>query len=116
MTRPSKEPTADKWHLCLCSDDYPNRSVKLACFPRKPNQLKGDYPLWYALASRYPQWEVYRAKDGSDRWWIQDYQYGQRHTLIKDAPFLAVGAWYAKFMREDSWTAVHFIYEEVCHE
>lgn len=115
MTRPSKEPTADKWVLCLGADTFPNKSVKLAWFPRARNHSDRGCPLWYALASRYPQWETYRAKDGSDRWWIQDYRYGQRHTLIKDVPFLAVGAWYAKFMTELGWTPVQFIYEEQDH-
>ena len=113
--RPSKEPDHKKWALCLWSGDYPNKSVMLARFGRKSKDKEKPYPLWYGLASRYPQWEVYRAKDGSDRWWIQAFQYGQRHTLIKDVPFLMLGAWYSHFMNEKDWTDVHFVYEEEEH-
>lgn len=109
--RPAKAPDPEKWVLCLGADTFPNKSVMLAHFGRDKTERK-SYPLWYGLASRYPQWEVYRAKDGSDRWWIQAFQYGQRRTLIKDVPFLMVGAWYSHFMNEKKWTDVHFVYEE----
>ena len=117
--RPSKEPTADKWVLCRWKEDYIDTSVMLACIPRANDKDKlqrtGNYPLWYGLASRYPDWEVYRAKDGSDRWWIREIKYGGWRNILKDVPFLMVGAWYAHYMSQRTWAPIHFVYEETDH-
>ncbi len=111
--RPSKEPDPSLWMVCKNHEDFPNKSIYLAYYRAKKSFPRvGRYPLWHALASLSPQWVTYRHKDGSDRWWLRRYKYGDMRDIVKDKTFFEVGMWYARYF-EKSAGDKFFVYEEM---
>ena len=119
--RPAKAPDPEKWVLCRWEEDWPNKSAHLwwgSLLRDGRPQRQGSYPVWRLLASRFPNWKVYRAKNGRDRWWVQTFHhgYGIWSNLIKDKPFFLVGAWLAQHMNANTESFRYFVYEEQDHE